>query len=195
MPAWSKYIKIPYGGSRVPFEKRHQNNPLSGGCKHIIIIVIQLLERPIPPPLWHKKSGWQFLGNEKSYRRTAGVKTTEFSRAFQVFKNKWNFWISVFLFFLVWPYLGNEKSYQRSADGYTTWFSVLFKIFKEKIGKTPTTKKSKKQNSCFYLLAIFRKRKELKTTEFSRTNWMSEGRNGRSQAGPMGPKPALRAAN
>ena len=39
----------------------------------------QLLEYPIPPPplsVRHKKYGWRYLGNEKSYQRSAGVKTT-----------------------------------------------------------------------------------------------------------------------
>ena len=33
---------------------------------------IQKLESPIPPPLRHKKCGWRYLGNEKSYQRSAG---------------------------------------------------------------------------------------------------------------------------
>ena len=41
------------------------------------MVTIQLLEYPIPPPpppaLHHKKSEWRYLGNEKSYQRSAGV--------------------------------------------------------------------------------------------------------------------------
>ena len=59
-----------------------------------------------------------YLGNEKSYQRSAGVKTTGFLRAFQISK-KWNFLISGFLDFCIfldfWLYLGNEMSYWRSA--------------------------------------------------------------------------------
>ena len=50
--------------------------------------IINFLEYPIspatPPAPYHKKPGWQYLGNEKSYRRSAGVKTTGFLRAFQL---------------------------------------------------------------------------------------------------------------
>ena len=39
---------------------------------------IQQLEYPIPLSVRarNKKSGWRYLGNEKSYQRSAGVKTT-----------------------------------------------------------------------------------------------------------------------
>ena len=55
---------------------------------------IQLLEciihaaaaaAPYPSPR-HKKSGWRYLGNKKSYRRSAGVKTNKIWKAFQIFK-------------------------------------------------------------------------------------------------------------
>ena len=32
----------------------------------------------------HKKSGWRYLGNEKSYQRSAGIKMTGFSMPFQI---------------------------------------------------------------------------------------------------------------
>ena len=40
------------------------------------IHLIQLLKYAIPPPARDKKSGLQYLRNEKSYHRSAGVKTT-----------------------------------------------------------------------------------------------------------------------
>ena len=50
--------------------------------------IINFLEYPIPPATppapRHKKPGWPYFGNEKSYRRPAGVKTTGFLRAFQI---------------------------------------------------------------------------------------------------------------
>ena len=33
---------------------------------------IQKLGSQIPPPLRHKKCGWRYRGNEKSYQRSAG---------------------------------------------------------------------------------------------------------------------------
>ena len=38
----------------------------------------QLLESPIPTITLSQKYGWRYLGNEKSYERSAGVKTTVF---------------------------------------------------------------------------------------------------------------------
>ena len=69
---------------------------------------IQLLECLIPalcPLSVTKKSAWPFLRNEKIYRKTAGVKTTGFSRAFQSLEKYWFFsfcilWISGLLDFL-----------------------------------------------------------------------------------------------
>ena len=47
--------------------------------------VNQLLEYAIPlSPLHHKQSGWRYLGNEESCRRSAGVKKTGFSGAFHI---------------------------------------------------------------------------------------------------------------
>ena len=72
--------------------------------------------------------------NEKSYRRSTGVKTTRFSRVFQISKKieLVDFCISVFLYFFDFClYLGNEKSYWRSAGVKTTWFSRAFQISKE----------------------------------------------------------------
>ena len=37
---------------------------------------------------------WSYLGNEKSYHRSAGVKTTGFLRAFPISPKMLNFWIS-----------------------------------------------------------------------------------------------------
>ena len=49
--------------------------------------IIQILESPIPLPQ-HKKSGWQYFGNGKSYQRYTGDKMTEFSVHFQkIFRN------------------------------------------------------------------------------------------------------------
>ena len=50
-------------------------------------------------PLRHKKSGWQYLGNEESYRISAGVKVTGLLRAFKISKRNTfrfqDFWISL----------------------------------------------------------------------------------------------------
>ena len=48
-------------------------------------MIIQLLEYRIPQPLHvSEKNGLQYIGNEKSYQRSVGVKTTRFSMAFQI---------------------------------------------------------------------------------------------------------------
>jgi len=80
---------------------------------------------------------WLYLGNKKSYRRSPGVKTTEFSGAVKIFKNLFfcisefqDFKISVFFYF--WLYLGNKKSYPRFAGVKPTKFLGLFKFWKEK---------------------------------------------------------------
>ena len=75
-----------------------------------------------------KKSGWQYLRNEKRYQRSVGIKTPEFSGAFQMRI----FWFLDFCIFLdFWLYLGNEKSYQRSVGIQMTEFSRAFQIFKK----------------------------------------------------------------
>ena len=48
-----------------------------------------------------KKSGWQFIRNEKSYRRSAGVKTTQFSWAFPILKMHWIFEVRIFGFWAI----------------------------------------------------------------------------------------------
>ena len=58
--------------------------------------LIQLLEYPIPPPLssWStQKSRWQYLGNDKSYQRIAGVKTTSVLMPFQIVEKKSDFFV------------------------------------------------------------------------------------------------------
>ena len=42
-----------------------------------------------------------YLGNEKSYQKSAGVKTTRFLRAFWIFQKNMKFWISGFLDFWI----------------------------------------------------------------------------------------------
>ena len=68
----------------------------------------------------HKKSGWQYLGNEKRYQRSVGIKRTKFSGAFQMFKNRifgflnsgfLYFWISVF--FWISGYISGTKRVTR----------------------------------------------------------------------------------
>lgn len=59
---------------------------------------IQLLGYAIPPLCslcWSQKSGWLYLGNEKSYQRSAGVKTTRFSITSKVFMNILDFYVGV----------------------------------------------------------------------------------------------------
>ena len=57
---------------------------------------------------------WLYLGNEKSYWRSTGVKTIRFSRAFQISKQKKIFRISVFLYFFISGHILGMKS----ATGY-----------------------------------------------------------------------------
>ena len=58
----------------------------------ILCICVHLLEYPIPPPRVTKSpDGWN-LRNEKSYWSSASIKTTEISRAFQIF-GFLDFWI------------------------------------------------------------------------------------------------------
>ena len=99
-----------------------------------------LFNHPTIPPcpllssalLSHKQSRWHNLGNEKSYRRSAGVKTIGLLRAFQILWISvfldiyifWIFWISIFsgfsgfLYFLYflnfWPYISGTNR----ATGY-----------------------------------------------------------------------------
>ena len=58
-----------------------------------------------PSSVLHNKSGWPYLGNEKSPGRFASVKTTRFLRALQIFKQVFFLFvhdsISVFLVFVV----------------------------------------------------------------------------------------------
>ena len=61
---------------------------------------------------------WLYLSNEKSYQRSAGVKTTKFLRAYQILK-KMEFLIS-----------GNVKNYQRSAGVKTIEFFRAFWVRK-----------------------------------------------------------------
>ena len=86
---------------------------------------------------WHKKPRRPYLENETSHRTSAGVKTTGFFRAFQIFRrNRFfgflYFCISGFLGFYLdfWPYLRNEKSYCRSAGVKTTGIVRAFQIFR-----------------------------------------------------------------
>ena len=81
-----------------------------------------------------------YLGNKKRYRKSAGVKTAGFSRAFWIFQKYeiMDFWNSGFLdFWILWIfmdfrlYLGNEKSYWKSAGVKTTGFSRLFGFSKK----------------------------------------------------------------
>ena len=108
-------------------------------------MIILLLESPCSLVGWsvtkfQQNFSAQYLGNEKSYRRSAGVKTTGFSRAFWIFQKIWNFgfldfWIFGFLDFWIFLdfrlYLGNENSYRKSAGVKTTGFSRAFWSFQK----------------------------------------------------------------
>ena len=114
---------------------------------------------------WHKKPRRPYLENETSHRTSAGVKTTGFFRAFQIFRRNGffgflYFCISGFLGFYLdfWPYLRNEKSYCRSAGVTTTRIVWAFQIFRRNwtfgfLGFWISV--------FFGFLAIFREQKEL----------------------------------
>ena len=53
---------------------------------------------------------WLFLGNKKSYRRSAAVKTIRFSRAFQIFKKIWNLrFLDLCIFLWIFGYIPETK--------------------------------------------------------------------------------------
>ena len=101
--------------------------------KHFLSI--QLLECPIPPPPSSvKKSGWQFLRIEKSYRKSA--------------EQILNFWI------FRWFLRNEKKSYRRSAGVKTTRFvknlnlwSLEFGIFYWIFGGTQEWKELKQRSA------------------------------------------------
>ena len=72
-----------------------------------------------------------YLGNEKSYWRSAGVKTTWFSRAFQISKENY-FRIFVFLYFLGFLAISQERKELLEICGcQNNRILGLFRIFSE----------------------------------------------------------------
>ena len=97
------------------------------------LFVIQLLESPIPPthPTPPHKFGWRYLGNEKSYQRSAGGEISSDLYRDQFLRKFLNFSPLMFIymfFFYFWGAFDDKihfQAQQRFFPDFTPIFTCL----------------------------------------------------------------------